>query len=846
MLLPGRALLLACLLASAIGAEVGPPPAHVRIETGDPLSMVAPGREGDLAIVVSNPADHPVKLRLTAQLSEFDGPALPLVRDLELAVGGEARLPVPLGAKRTGIRYLDYSLVGDGLAEEKGQSSFFYGTAAPAGPDPAGFTYAVTSHPGRSQNSDAMRELEMIATSRAGLSAMRIDAMWGALESVPEQWQWKDFDRLVELGARHQVAMQVILDFCVGHAAGPSPQAAYTEAKKRGDAMAMKILMFAAPMEAPWRRFVATITARYKGRIKLWEVWNEPDLAGFWNASIDEYIRILRSAAEEIRRTDPENVVLSGGFATVLEHGGRSLNPEMQARVLAEASDAFDAHAYHGHGPFSPFRVSVEGELARLRARMKVTRPLYFSETALTSGHNGELVQAAALVKKLAFARSVGAIGYTWYSLRNDGWDRNDDELNYGMLQMDFRPKAVFAACIELTRRMRGTRYLGELKLGPGRFGYVFAGEGRRLAVLWNEDPGLGDEPFALAVPMLTTATAVDLMGNPTPLPVRGGVVMARLGSVPMYLELPGGEAMPTVAGALLALPVEVLASPGERISFPLRLRNPLAEPIKLDLAWDEQGRSETRTIELLGGCGGEAWVSTTCPSTASWNAPAVLALRFAVQGGPWSGSVNVPIRTVQCIPAAAPEARAPDFAIETHAAVVNFFEADPAQQHNTWQGAVDCSARIWLWRGDGNLRLRVAVCDNRHHQPGPAADSWKGDGLQFAFVVPGQNGFWEVGAARAADGTLLRHIWRYPQGCTADPGAVGAVTTPISGGMLYDVSLPYAGFGLSDQVLERGMRFNLIVNDNDGEGRKGFMRIAPGIGESKDPYPYPVVRFVR
>lgn len=43
-------------------------------------------------------------------------------------------------------------------------------------------------------------------------------------------------------------------------------------------------------------------------------------------------------------------------------------------------------------------------------------------------------------------------------------------------------------------------------------------------------------------------------------------------------------------------------------------------------------------------------------------------------------------------------------------------------------------------------------------------------------------------------------------------------------------------------EQLKRGIQFNLLVNDNDGEGRDGWMQIAPGIGEAKNPELYPFI----
>ena len=44
--------------------------------------------------------------------------------------------------------------------------------------------------------------------------------------------------------------------------------------------------------------------------------------------------------------------------------------------------------------------------------------------------------------------------------------------------------------------------------------------------------------------------------------------------------------------------------------------------------------------------------------------------------------------------------------------------------------------------------------------------------------------------------------------------------------------------------MLNHGFRFNLLVNDNDGEGRRGWIAIAPGIGERKDPSLFPFIIF--
>ena len=48
----------------------------------------------------------------------------------------------------------------------------------------------------------------------------------------------------------------------------------------------------------------------------------------------------------------------------------------------------------------------------------------------------------------------------------------------------------------------------------------------------------------------------------------------------------------------------------------------------------------------------------------------------------------------------------------------------------------------------------------------------------------------------------------------------------------------------MTPEMFSNGFRFNLLVNDNDGEGRDGWIHIAPGIGDAKNPDKFPFIVF--
>jgi hypothetical protein len=817
------------LLAASLAALLGAAEPTLRLDPGWAVPIAAPGATA-AALVVANPGDQALAGRLTGTVTEWDGTVVALDQDCQVPARGEARIAVPLGAGRLGIRWVQAALPG----AQPLRASFVFAPPVGNPKDPTGFHWAVCSHPGRVPPPE--REREMQTAAAVGFTMMRAGKEWSQIEPKPGVWDWSANDDIVERAGRHGIELQTILGMGHPDYADAAAKAAFAAAKARKDPQAWEEWHHAAMDDVAWRRYLTALFSRYRGKIRYYEMWNEPDLS--WRSSIEEYIRMMRSAGEVMRATDPAAVMMSGGFATVLAHPHRHRHPDFQERVLKEASDLFQIHAFHEHGLFQGFQQAVDGELARMRQGMKVQRPLFFNETAMHSTFGTEHVQAVTLVKKLAFARARGAIGYSWYDLRNDGSDPANAEHNYGLVTRDFQAKAAYAAWNQVVRELRGLAFQGELALGPGRHGYVFVGAGRRVAVVWNEDIGLADEPIAIRAPGCTGGQAVDLMGNAQPLAARGGALVIRPGAQPSYIELPGGVQPVQVVGALVALAGQALAAPGERLALTARLANPLDQPLALRLDWPGGGQR----VELAAGEKRELAVAAACPAGTAGKA--VLELRYAVEGGPWAGTLAVPVQLVQRIPAGEPAGRAPDFTCDTVVSVVNFCQTDPTLQACNWRGPEDLSLQVWLTRGGGALHLHVEVRDDVHHQAEPADSAWRGDGLQIGFQVPGEAGSWEVGVARHQDGSVLRSLWIKPAGAATKPEAMTASATPIAGGMAYDLALPYAAFGLSDAVLERGQRFNLLANDNDGPLREGFVRVAPGMGERKDPSVWPLVRF--
>ena len=138
---------------------------------------------------------------------------------------------------------------------------------------------------------------------------------------------------------------------------------------------------------------------------------------------------------------------------------------------------------------------------------------------------------------------------------------------------------------------------------------------------------------------------------------------------------------------------------------------------------------------------------------------------------------------------------------------------------------------------------------DDKHCQPYAGVGQYQGDAVQVAFAAPGQNGQWEFGFAHGDDGRSEVHCWIAPSGFDVHEAAawVELVTSRIGTITRYDALIPYAeAKGYASKTLEDGIRFNLMVNDNDGDGRDATIEIVPDTFHSKDMSIAPVIRFAK
>jgi hypothetical protein len=345
------------------------------------------------------------------EVESFDGPPAAGEQSVEVAAGESVRVPMPKEAfARRGIKWVRFRLEGGGTRSATAHVSFAYmEPAAPRTKPPAPRTPAageVLFGLAYGASPDNYSETAARRTAALGVGIARIPIYWRRCERRDGQWDWSHADGGVAAYARRGVdAFGLIMstpDWAKAH--GPKSDRHF-------------------PNLEAWRDYIAHLARHFRGRIRYWEVWNEPDI-GFFHGTTDEYCLMLRAAYEEFKKVDPSMQVMTGGFVSMIHDDRREGNVRHNRKqdiieaVIRREHAHFDLLAYHTHGVFEGhFEDEIDDRLLPyMRKVLGEPKPIFWTETGMDC-RRGERHQAATLARKVVFAWARGAVAYTWFNL---------------------------------------------------------------------------------------------------------------------------------------------------------------------------------------------------------------------------------------------------------------------------------------------------------------------------------------------------------------------------------------------------------------------------------------------
>ncbi len=152
----------------------------------------------------------------------------------------------------------------------------------------------------------------------------------------------------------------------------------YTPAKPNDFSVGWAPILEPEATEA-WLRFVRAIAEHFSDRVQHWEIWNEPNIRGFWKPKKPDpadYVRLVKLTAPQIRERVPKAVIVGGAFAGI---------PMGYIRGCLDLglAEQVDCISYHPYRPVP--EAGYEGQIRKLQGLLAKHR----EDLRLWQGENG-------------------------------------------------------------------------------------------------------------------------------------------------------------------------------------------------------------------------------------------------------------------------------------------------------------------------------------------------------------------------------------------------------------------------------------------------------------------------
>jgi hypothetical protein len=233
-----------------------------------------------------------------------------------------------------------------------------------------------------------------------------------------------------------------------------------------------------------WSNYVSELVKHTKGRIKRWEVWNEPPNGTGRDQTAADYAKIVVAAYDAAKKADPDCLI---GLAAKSVH----INYLEQA-IQAGAKDHFDYITLHPYevldgiasnkGTESVFLHIVPTLRKMLAAHnpAKQDVPVVFTELGCDAMKKGADTQAHALVKAYTMGIAQGVACIQWFE------GRDGDSGPLGLLDRKGIPRPAYSAMARMIAHLgQHPKYLGWLLLNEKHYAFTFEGTKGTVLITW-------------------------------------------------------------------------------------------------------------------------------------------------------------------------------------------------------------------------------------------------------------------------------------------------------------------------------------------------------------------------
>jgi hypothetical protein len=322
--------------------------------------------------------------------------------------------------------------------------ALFLGAAARPASAAAASPYGVNVHV--PQGAALAATLDRVKA--AGIGWVRIDMIWAAVETRRGVYNWRAYDAIAAAAKARGIEVYATLAYTPGWATdGPA--------------------LTGVPRDPEdWRRFCFRAARRYKGKIRFFGLWNEPNLPRFWSGTRQQYIDVvLKTGADGLHAGNP--AAQAGGPDLAHLTSGEADWYDWLRAALMEAGGKLDFITHHLYDTDGNFDVTAKLEARTtfggkpswwdavapsvrevLQSTGWTDKPFWLTETGWESAKVGEDRQAA-YTTGLFDDWLTGRAGRGWVS-RIFVYEIQDppasEGLSWGLLRADGSAKPAYNA----------------------------------------------------------------------------------------------------------------------------------------------------------------------------------------------------------------------------------------------------------------------------------------------------------------------------------------------------------------------------------------------------------------
>ncbi len=289
--------------------------------------------------------------------------------------------------------------------------------------------------------------LDDIASMNIGW--LRFDIDWSSVQpSGPDYYDWSEIDRLVAGANVRNIKLLPIIDNVPAWARISGCHTAWCPPAD----------------DNTFANFVSTVVRRYSSKgITTWEIWNEPNMRGFWKPvpNPGAYAELLRAVFLVIKKQESSATVILGGLGSAdPDYGDIYAAGFLSSIYKAGAGPYFDAVAFHPYSypgePSSDFPRNSwpqmlqtgSGLLSVMASNGDSYKKIWLTEFGAPTGGPDSVTedgQASIIQDAVGLWRNYDWAGPLFvYTYKDSGTNPNTNENFFGLLRYNGTQKPAY------------------------------------------------------------------------------------------------------------------------------------------------------------------------------------------------------------------------------------------------------------------------------------------------------------------------------------------------------------------------------------------------------------------